>query len=191
MISIIRHITITTIAIWVMLRLSVALIPSAIAITAFVKKKRGKGKDGENEMEPKSPIVKFWLDSLNRGQMDEVEDYIASDFVWYANDVEVQRSNPDDDVYQLYRENINFIRTLMPDVQVSLKDEVIGEDDVAVRCDVSGTHTGEVPGIPASGNEVAWEQAIFFYTAAGKLVELSTSFDSEHWLAQLGVVSSA
>ena len=186
MFRIIRHFAITTIAVWAMFRVSVALIPSAIAITAFVKKKRKKGK----AKAPESPIVKFWLDSLNRGEMDEVEDFIAPDFVWYANDVEVQRSNPDDDVYQLYRENVNFIRTLIPDVQVSLRDEVIGEDDVAVRCSIKGTHTGAVPGIPPSGNEVAWDQVIFFYTAAGKLVELSTEFDSDHWLAQLGVVAS-
>jgi predicted ester cyclase len=84
---------------------------------------------------------------------------------------------------------VDFIRIMLPDVQVTLKDEVIGEDGIGLRCEVTGTHTGDVPGIPASGNEVAWEQAVFFYTAAGKLVELSTSFDSEHWLAQLGVVS--
>ena len=183
----IRHITITTIAIWAMLRLSVALIPSAIAITAFVKKKRKKRK----AKAPESPIVKFWLDSLNDGKMDEVEDFISPEFVWYANDIEVQRSSSDDDVYQLYRENVAFIRTLMPDVQVSLEDEVIGEDEIVVRCEVTGTHTGDVPGIPASGNEVAWEQVIFFHLAAGKLVELNTEFDSEHWLSQLGVVSSA
>ena len=81
----IRHITITAIAIGAILRLSMALIPSAIAITAFVKKKRKKGK----AKAPESPVVKFWLDSLNRGEMDEVEEFIAPDFVWYANDVEV------------------------------------------------------------------------------------------------------
>ena len=186
MFRIIRHFVITTIAVWAMLRLSVALIPSAIALTAFVKKKRKKRK----AKAPESPIVKFWLASLNDGEMDEVEDFIAPDFVWYANDVEVQRSSPDDDVYQLYRENVAFIRTLMPDVQVSLNDEVIGEDEIVVRCEVTGTHTGDVSGIPASGNEVAWEQVIFFYLAAGKLVELNTEFDSDHWLSQLGVVSS-
>ena len=186
MLRVLRHLLITSIAVCTMLRLSVALIPSAIAITAFVKKKRKKGK----AKAPESPIVKFWLDSLDRGEMDEVEDFIAPDFVWYANDVEVQRSSPDEDVYQLYRENVAFIRTLLPDVRVSLKDEVIGEDDIAVRCAIKGRHTGTVPGIPASGNEVAWDQVIFFYTAAGKLVELNTEFDSDHWLAQLGVVAS-
>ena len=120
--------------------------------------------------------------------MEQIEEYIAPNFVWYANHVEVQRSSPDEDVYQLYRANVAFIRTLMPDVKVSLNDEVIGEDAIAVRCEVTGTHTGEMPGIPASGNEVTWEQVIFFYTAADKLVELNASFDSEHWLTQLGVV---
>ena len=187
MFRIIRHFVMATIVIWMMLKLSLALIPSAIAVTAFIKKKRKKGKTKA----PESPIVKFWLDSLNDGEMDEVEDFIAPDFVWYANDVEVQRSNPGDDVYQLYRENVAFIRALLPDVQVLLKDEVIGEDDIAVRCAITGTHTGDVPGIPASGNEVAWDQVIFFYLAAGKLVELNTEFDSEHWLSQLGVVSSS
>jgi predicted ester cyclase len=186
MFTAIRQITITIIAIWANLRLSMALIPSAVAITAFVKRKR---KQGEAKA-PESPVVKFWLDSLNHGEVDEVEDFITPDFVWYANDVEVQRSSPDEDVYQLHRGDVAFIRTLIPDVQVSLKDEVIGEDDIAVRCSIKGTHTGAVPGIPPSGNEVAWDQVAFFYTATGKLVELSTEFDSDHWLAQLGVVAS-
>lgn len=183
----IRHFTKAAITSYIFVKLSFTLIPSAIAaITVSVIKKRKKGK----VKAPESPIVKFWLDSLNHGEMDEVEDIIAPDFVWYANDIEVQLSKPEDDVYQLFRENVAFIRTLMPDVQVALKEEVIGEDKIAVRCDVIGTHTGNVPGIPVSGNAVAWEEVAFFYTAAGKLAELKTMFDSEHWLVQIGVVSS-
>ena len=42
MFSIIRHLMMTTIAIWAMLELSVALIPAAIAATAYVMHKRGE-----------------------------------------------------------------------------------------------------------------------------------------------------
>lgn len=182
MFSVIRNLAVTIIAIWTLFRLSASLIPAAIGVTALVMHKKGKNK------EPESPIVKFWLDSLNEGQMDQVEDYIAPNFVWYVNHVEVQRSSPDEDVYQLYRENVAFIRNLLPDVEVSLNDEVIGENAIAVRCGVTGTHTGELPGIPATGNEVEWDQVIFFYTADNKMVELTASFNSEHWLTQLGVV---
>jgi predicted ester cyclase len=65
-------------------------------------------------------------------------------------------------------------------------DEQLAERDlVATRKTFRGTHTGQLWGLPPSGNRVKWEFIDIMRVRDGKIVEHLTSMDLEGLRAQM------
>jgi predicted ester cyclase len=65
-------------------------------------------------------------------------------------------------------------------------DEQLAERDlVATRKTFRGTHTGQLWGLPPSGNRVEWEFIDIMPVRDGKIVEHWTSMDLEALRAQM------
>ena len=68
-------------------------------------------------------------------------------------------------------------------------EEIIAEGDrVSVRATVSGTHTGVLMGIPATGKELNVPMADYFRMQGGKVAEHWGVMDSGAMLMQMGIV---
>jgi steroid delta-isomerase-like uncharacterized protein len=63
-----------------------------------------------------------------------------------------------------------------------------GDDRVTVRWTGSGTHNGDVMGIPPTGKAVRVDAISIFRIAGGKIVESWEVWDTLGFLQQLGVV---
>jgi len=71
---------------------------------------------------------------------------------------------------------LNGVVTAIPDLNPQLQD-IFGEgDEVVVRLVVSGTQTGALLGIPASGRAVSWDAVDVYKLKGGKI--------SEEWAAE-------
>lgn len=73
------------------------------------------------------------------------------------------------------------------DYDISLVDIIATEDKVALRAIFRGTHTGDVLGIPASGNKIKQSQILIFRFENGKIVEMWEDYDSLGMMTQLGM----
>jgi steroid delta-isomerase-like uncharacterized protein len=64
-----------------------------------------------------------------------------------------------------------YLITAFPDLNVTVEAMLAQGDDVAVRWSVSGTHRGELLGVPATGTPVAFHGITWLRFSNGRIVE--------------------
>lgn len=121
-----------------------ALIPTLIVLTA--KKFFGSKKD-EDLAFGDHPAVRFTFEALATGELANVHKMVAADFLGYANGYPVVDSHGADGPAQ-FAENIEYWRTVVPDLSVDIYDETSQKDPdktdtIAVRFVLNGTLTTE------------------------------------------------
>ena len=79
-----------------------------------------------------------------------------------------------------------------PDVHHDIVEMVAeGEDKVAIRMNVTGTHKGEFQGVPQSGKKVSFGRMFFFTIIDGKITEIWVSLDMIGLMQQIGAIPTA
>ena len=81
-----------------------------------------------------------------------------------------------------------MVRSAFPDMQATIEDMIAEGDKVAVRYTGTGTHKGELMGIPATGKQIAVTGIEIIRIAGGKMVERWEAFDNLSFMQQLGVI---
>jgi steroid delta-isomerase-like uncharacterized protein len=76
--------------------------------------------------------------------------------------------------------------TGMPDLSIEIDELIASGDRAAVATTISGTHTGELLGIPASGRRVAVTGIDMIRVAGGRIVEHRGLTDTVGLLRQIG-----
>ncbi|MFI9596451.1 ester cyclase [Nonomuraea sp. NPDC052265] len=75
-----------------------------------------------------------------------------------------------------------------PDIHVSVEDLIVTEDKIISRQKVTGTHTGEYRGRPATGRAVAYDEIFIARLSDGRITDLWGVVDLYAQLRQLGFV---
>jgi predicted ester cyclase len=75
-----------------------------------------------------------------------------------------------------------------PDCRFTIDDMIAEGDQVVTKKTFTGTHTGELNGIPPTGKRVTLRFADFMRIRDGKIVEHWLSMDQLSFLQQLGVL---
>ena len=75
-----------------------------------------------------------------------------------------------------------------PDLRHDIVDLVAEGDKVAVRFNVTGTHKGELQGIPPTGKKVSFIAMDFITLIDGKIVEDCLSVDMMGLMQQIGAI---
>jgi steroid delta-isomerase-like uncharacterized protein len=87
-----------------------------------------------------------------------------------------------------FKATIAGYKNAFPDLSVEV-GAIIGEGDtVASRWVGTGTHQGDLPGIPATGKRVRIEGMNFYTLSNGRITEVWTQYDGVGMLQQLGVM---
>jgi steroid delta-isomerase-like uncharacterized protein len=81
--------------------------------------------------------------------------------------------------------------TSFPDLRHEIVEMVAEGDKVAVRFNVTGTHKGELQGIPPSGKNVSFGAMDFITLIDGKIVEDWLNTDIMGLMQQIGAIPSA
>lgn len=132
--------------------------------------------------EENKAVVRNLYEALNAGDLSKFADGLADDVVEHE---ELPGLTPNKAGI------VQFFQTIMAGVSGMRMnvDEMIAEGDrVSVRGVMSGKHTGEFMGVPATGNQLNVPLSDYFRIANGKIAEHWGVMDSGAMLMQLGVV---
>lgn len=89
------------------------------------------------------------------------------------------------------KQTITGVRAAFTDSHLSLEDAVVDGGKIAWRWTFSGTHTGVLMGIPATGKQIAFSGITIDRIANGQIVERWAQIDMLGMMQQLGVIPSA
>jgi predicted ester cyclase len=129
--------------------------------------------------------VKFMLGTWNDGDFGEAHKHIAPDVEVFTNGLllESEHGGP-----AMLKESIESWRAMVPDLRMELPQEIRQKHRIAIEVRVKGTHTGDTPGLPASGGAIDLEASL---TLDGdKIVEAWTVFDSLALAVQTGAAET-
>jgi predicted ester cyclase len=86
------------------------------------------------------------------------------------------------------KQHITFFEAAFPGYQLSVDDMVAEADKVAVRSTFTGTHRGELMGVPPTGKPVSIGLLLIYRIADGKIVEHWMQADTLGILQQIGAM---
>lgn len=85
-----------------------------------------------------------------------------------------------------WRKHAAILFSAFPDLQVKIEDIFAGDDKVAVRLRISGTHEGEFLGVQPTGKRVEYKSTEIYRIADGKIAEEWICSDTLTLMAQIG-----
>ncbi len=145
---------------------------------------------GEGDAEASEEVVRnFFVNLINTGNFDLIPDYFTEDWLLHNRA----------DVHDVSYEGLdgvaewgNSFFAMIPDFSIDMDESktwfVTEGDFVTARWTGVGTHTGDVPGIPASGNDVIITGAGIYRIEDGKIAETWFVVDTLGMMAQLGMI---
>jgi steroid delta-isomerase-like uncharacterized protein len=126
---------------------------------------------------------KFFDTAWNEGEL--LEDIIAPDAVDHSTvgGKEKLERGP-----ASFRQIVTMFRSAMPDIHLTVEDEIYADDKVVHRWHLTGNDTGGVMGMPPSGKQLTFTGMTIVRFEDGKIVERWANVDELGLLQQLGIV---
>lgn len=129
--------------------------------------------------------VRFFDSVWNKGDFSVLDTLIAPD----ADDHSTVGGVPKTEKGSAsFRAIVSMFRAAMPDIRLTIDDEVFAGDKVVHRWHLEGTDTGGVMGMPPSGKKLRFSGTTIVRMENGKIVERWANVDELGLLQQLGVV---
>jgi steroid delta-isomerase-like uncharacterized protein len=119
---------------------------------------------------------------LDGGDAELVDELFAKDFVEHNA---MPGFEPDRDGF---KQLVTALHDAFPDFESEVHRQIAEDDVVVEHWTSTGTHEGELMGIPATGNTVTIEGIDILRIADGQVVERWTQMDSLGLLRQLGAI---
>lgn len=127
-------------------------------------------------------LVEEWQDGR---RVEVAEELIADDFVDHSA-CPGEKGTKEEGIQWF-----QHIWQALPDFSVEIKDQVAEGDKVATLKTFSGTHEGELMGLPPTRRRVAFDIFDLLRIRDGKVVEHSSVYDIAGMMQQLGAMSGA
>ena len=122
--------------------------------------------------------------AMNERRLDELDDIVAAGFVRHCE------ATPDVDVRSRdqFKEFLVNYTAAFPD-NVQTFTQVVAEGDrIGIWANYTGTHTGALGPVPATGKPVDFHFGGVFRVEEGKLAEFWLTWDNMTIMAQLGLL---
>jgi steroid delta-isomerase-like uncharacterized protein len=118
-------------------------------------------------------------EAINTGNVGLLEKFVAPDYVEHS---EGWRG------VEPFQQQVTAFRAAFPDLQVSIDDLLTDGDRFASRTTVTGTHTGDLMGIPATGKQISVEAVDIGRIENGQAKERWGGLNMYSMLTQLGII---
>jgi len=115
----------------------------------------------------------------NQGALDVADELLAADCIVHTP------PNPDTVGTEAFKGMVGMYLAAFSDLQWTTEDIIAEGDKVVIRWTATGTHQGELMGIPASGRQVTWTGMTIYRFADGKIVENWWAYDALGMMQQL------
>lgn len=125
---------------------------------------------------------RFIEEVLNNGDYSVLPDLIQPSYVYRSPDQELHGPDGLIDLFTAYR-------AAFPDLKAVIDDLVVADDKAVISFTLSGTHEGDLMGIPATGKQISVHGMVLSRFEDGKIAEEWEILDMLAMFQQLGVVS--
>lgn len=122
-------------------------------------------------------------EAFNEGRLDVTEELVASGYVGHDPSLPEEVRGPAG-----VKEVIAGYRAAFPDIQVTIEDQIAEGDLVVTRWRATGTHQGELMGMPATGKQATVTGITIDLIADGRIVESWDNWDTLGLMQQLGAI---
>ena len=99
---------------------------------------------------------------ISGGNLDIIPELVAGDYVDHAGG---------DGGPQGYRETVELVRNIFPDIRMTVEDTIEQGDKVAARFTITATHNNEFMGFAPTGRKLSWAGVGIVRVAGGKMAE--------------------
>ncbi len=128
-------------------------------------------------------IVRRFVDEIiNNGNYAALQALVHPDYVYRSPDQELHGRAALEDLFTAYRAGI-------PDLVTTIDELMVAGDTVVISITLTGTHTGNLMGIPATGNPLSVHGMVRSRIQDGKIIEEWEILDMLGMFQQLGVIS--
>lgn len=86
---------------------------------------------------------------------------------------------------------VQSLRTAFPDLEFTIEDQIAEGNKVVSQMTVSGTHMGDMMGLPPTNKRMTINGVSIWLVGEGKLVEEWVSWDTMAMMRQLGAIPDA
>jgi steroid delta-isomerase-like uncharacterized protein len=144
---------------------------------------RGMGTEYKIVEANKELARRFFHAAWNEGDMQMIDELTKPDAIDHST-VKGKTETGSESFKQI----VSMFRAAMPDIHLTIEDEIAEGDKVVHRWSLHGTHTGELMGVPPTGKQVAFTGTTIVRIKDGKITERWANVDELDMLQQLGVV---
>jgi steroid delta-isomerase-like uncharacterized protein len=137
--------------------------------------------------ENKDLARRFMEEAYNKGNVDFIDEVVASDYVAHDPNTPEGTGGGADGAKRF----VEMYRSAFPDLRMTVEDLIAEGDKVVARWTAHGTHQGVLMGIPPSGNRVEVTGISVDRIEGGKFVEGWSNYDALGMMQQIGAVPSA
>ena len=131
--------------------------------------------------EENKAIARTYIDQVwNEGKLDRFDEFVSPDVV--------PHSSPEVTNAETMKQGLAMIRNAFPDIRYTIDDELAVDGKVVHRWTMSGTHLGDLQGIPATGKDAVWTGISILRLSGGKIIEYWAQSDNMGMMQQLGAV---
>jgi steroid delta-isomerase-like uncharacterized protein len=134
--------------------------------------------------EQNKAVARKIYDVFNSGDLDSLDDVISQD----AIDHDPQNPFGGTPGPEGTKQAIAMYRAAFPDLRIEVEAQIAEGDLVVTRWTSTGTHEGDMPGLPASHNKVMVTGIGIDRVENGKIVEGWNNWDTLGMMQQLGAV---
>ena len=124
-------------------------------------------------------VRRFNEEVWGEGRVELVDELFSPDFM---NHYEAPGTPPG---REGVRQEVQRVRSMFPDLQIKTEEIICEGDRAALRWSGTGTHTGDAPGMPATGKPVTMSGMHFYRLREGKIAEMWAEFDGARVMRQL------
>ncbi|UCD50393.1 MAG: ester cyclase, partial [Phycisphaerales bacterium] len=128
----------------------------------------------------KALLQRFVEDIMNQQNLELIDELFAADYVMHTALSPVEVRGPEG-----LKQMLGMYAVVFPDAQVTIEDTVAEEDQVVFRFTLTGTHNGELMGIPPTGRHITMTGISVHRFADGKFAETWASDDALGMIQQL------
>lgn len=132
----------------------------------------------------KAVVRRFYEEVINGGNLDVVDQIMASHLIDHSPGYPKYRSDPES-----IKEMVKDYRRAFPDMHDIVEDMMAEGDRVIVRWTGHGTHQGALMGLEPSGKDVTLTGITIYRLEDGKIVERWSEADELGMMRQLSVDS--
>ncbi len=134
------------------------------------------------ELEANKALIRRFYDEIDKGNMAAMDELVAEDYIDHA-----PPPFPVAPGREGLRQAFGLFWEATPGYH-EIEDQIAEGDKVVTRLTAHGTHEGDLPGIPRTGNRLKMTAIAIHRIADGKIVEHWSNKDELGFLQQLGVI---